>query len=96
MQAELRSAYEAGGLSALLERFLRFEQERTGQRCGSPASVGASISAQLGDAEGVFRCLGVAARTGDMSAQAKVNPLFAPYRSDPRYAGYLEAMNLSE
>jgi len=95
-QAELRSAYEAGGLSALLERFLRFEQERTGQPCGSPAGVGASLSAQLGDSEGVFRCLELGARTGDVSAQAPVNPLFAPYRSDPRYAAYLEAINLSE
>ena len=95
-QAELRSAYEAGGLNALLERFLRFEQERTGQPCGSPAGVGASLSAQLGDSEGVFRCLELGARTGDVSAQAPVNPLFAPYRSDPRYAAYLEAINLSE
>jgi hypothetical protein len=95
-QAELRSAYEAGGLRALLERFLRFEQERTGQRCASPAGVGASLSAQLGDAEGVFRCLELAARTGDMSTQVQVNPLFAPYRSDSRYAAYLRAMNLSE
>ncbi len=95
-QAELRSAYEAGGMSALLERFLRFEQERTGQPCGSPAGVGASLSAQLGDPEGVFRCLELGARTGDGSAKAPLNPLFAPYRSDPRYAAYLEAMNLSE
>jgi tetratricopeptide (TPR) repeat protein len=95
-QPELRSAYEAGGLSALLERYLRFEQERTGLPCGSPAGVGASLYAQLGDAEGVFRCLELAARTGDVSAQAPVNTLFAPYRSDPRWAAYLAAMNLSE
>jgi TolB-like protein/tetratricopeptide (TPR) repeat protein len=95
-QAELRSAYEAGGLNALLGRFLRFEQERTGQPCGFPTGVGASLSAQLGDADGVFRCLELGARTGDLSAHVPVNPLFAPYRSDPRYAAYLEAMNLSE
>jgi len=95
-QAEARSAYEAGGLSALLERFLRLEQERTGQPCGSPAGVGASLFAQLEDAEGVFRCLELGARTGDVSAKATVNPFFAPYRSDPRYAAYLEAINLSE
>ncbi len=95
-QAELRSAYEASGLRALLERFLRFEQDRTGQPCGSPAGVGASLFAQLEDSEGVFRCLELGARTGDQSAKAPVNPLFAPYRSDPRYAAYLEAMNLSE
>jgi serine/threonine-protein kinase len=95
-EAELRSAYEAGGFNALLGRFLRFEQERTGQPCGSPAGVGASLAAQLGDAEDVFRCLELAARTGDGSMQVQVNPLFAPYRSDPRYAAYLEAMNLRE
>jgi hypothetical protein len=33
---------------------------------------------------------------GDVSAQVQVNPLFTPYRSDPRYAAYLEAMHLSE
>jgi TolB-like protein/Flp pilus assembly protein TadD len=95
-QAELRSVYEAGGLKALLERSLRFEEERTGQLCGSTAGMGATLYARLGDAEGVFRCLELAVRTGDMSAQAKLNPVFAPYRSDPRYAVYLEAMNLSE
>jgi tetratricopeptide (TPR) repeat protein len=95
-EAELRSVYQAGGLRALLERFLRFEQERTGEPCGAPAGVGASLSAQIGDAEGVFRCLELAVRTGDVSAHVPVSPFFAPYRSDPRYAAYLEAMNLRE
>ncbi len=93
-RGELRSAFEAGGLKALVERFLRFEQERTGQPCGSPES--ASLYAQLGDADGVFRCLEQAARTGTMALQTTVNPLFAPYRSDPRYAALLQAMNLRE
>jgi TolB-like protein/Flp pilus assembly protein TadD len=95
-QAELRSAYEAGGLNALLERFLRFEQERSGQLCGSISGMGATLYARLGDADGVFRCLELGARTGDMSPGAKLNPVFAPYRSDSRYAAYLEAMNLRE
>jgi TolB-like protein len=95
-QAELRSAYEAGGLKALLERQLRLEQERTGQPCGSRATVAASYYAQLGDAEGVFRCLREEQRQGQFLSFARLNPLFAPYRSDPRYAAYLEAMNLRE
>jgi len=95
-QAELRKAYEAGGLNALFERHLRFEQERTGQPCGSPAGAGASLYAQLEDAEGVFRCLQLAARTGSMGAQGQQNPVFAAYRSDPRWAAYLEAINLRE
>ncbi len=95
-QAELRSAYEAGGLNALLERHLRLEQERSGQPCGSRATVAASYYAQLGDAEGVFRCLQEEARLGVFLTFVRLNPLFAPYRSDPRYAAYLEAMNLSE
>jgi tetratricopeptide (TPR) repeat protein len=94
-QEELRSAYDAGGLNAMLERFLRLEQERTGQLCTSPAGAGASLYAQLGDAEGAFHCLRVAARTGEM-AQTELDPLFAPYRSDARYAAYLEAMNLRD
>jgi TolB-like protein/class 3 adenylate cyclase/tetratricopeptide (TPR) repeat protein len=56
-QSELRAAYEAGGLRALLESHLRFEQERSGQPCGSRPTVAASYYAKLGDAEGVFRCL---------------------------------------
>ena len=82
--------------ASLREHFLRFEQERIGQQCGSPAGVGASLYAQLGDAEGVFRCLELGAATGDVSAQGQANPLFAPYRADPRYAEYLRAMNLRE
>jgi tetratricopeptide (TPR) repeat protein len=92
-QAELREAYEAGGLNALFERHLRFEQERTGKPCGS---VAASYYAQLGDADGVFRCLHDAARTGNMGPQGLQNPIFAPYRSDPRWGAYLAAMNLRE
>jgi tetratricopeptide (TPR) repeat protein len=95
-QGELRSAYEAGGPKPLLERFLRFEQERTGQPCGSPPAVGASLYARLGDAEGVFRCLQPVARTGIAGPQVQLNPIFAPYRSDPRYAAYLAAINLRE
>ena len=95
-QAELRSAYEAGGLNALLERQLRLEQERTGHPCGSRATVAASYYAQLGDAEGVFRCLQEEARLGQLLTFVPLNPFFAPYRSDPRYAAYLEAMNLGE
>jgi TolB-like protein/class 3 adenylate cyclase len=95
-QAELRSAYEAGGLDALLERQLRWEQERSGQPCGSRATVAASYYAQLGDAEGVFRCLQEEARLGILLTFAPLNPLFAPYRSDARYAAYLEAMNLGK
>jgi tetratricopeptide (TPR) repeat protein len=94
-QAELRGAYDAGGLKPLLERFLRLEQERTGQLCTSVAGAGASLYAQLGDAEGAFHCLRVAARAGEM-AQPGLDPLFAPYRSDARYAAHLEAMNLRE
>ena len=92
-QAELRSAYEAGGLNALLERFLRFEQERSGQPCGFGTAV---LYARIGDSDGVFRCLQAAARRGETGPHAQVNPVFAPYRSDPRYAAYLVEMNLRE
>ncbi len=95
-QAELRSAYEAGGLKALLERFLPYEQERTGQPCLFPPGVVVSLYARIGDAEGVFRCLELAAQTGSVVLHVKLNPLFAPYRSDPRFAAYLASMNLSE
>jgi tetratricopeptide (TPR) repeat protein len=94
-QAELRSAYDAAGPNALLERFLRLEQERTGQLCTSVAGAGASLYAQLGDAEGAFHCLRLAARAGEI-AQTELDPLFVPYRSDARYAAYLEAMNLRD
>jgi TolB-like protein/class 3 adenylate cyclase len=93
-QGELRSAYAAGGPKALLEPFLRFEQERSGKPCGFRASVGASLYAQLGDSDGVFRCLQEGARTGDSLPSR--SPLFAPYRSDPRWAAYLQAINLRE
>jgi tetratricopeptide (TPR) repeat protein len=93
-QGELRSAYAAGGPKALLERFLQFEQERTGKPCGFRSSVGVSLFAQLGDSDGVFRCLQEGARTGESASLS--NPLFAPYRSDPRWAAYLEAINLRE
>jgi TolB-like protein len=92
-QAELRTAYEADGLNALLRRFLRLEQERTGQPCPFGSAV---LYARIGDSEGTFRCLQEAARRGETGPHARLNPVFAPYRSDPRYAAYLAAMNLRE
>ena len=92
-RAELENAYAAGGPKALIERFLRFEHERTGQPCGRGR---AALYARLGDAEGVFRCLQHAARTGYEAPQVQLDPVFAPYRSDPRYAALLEEMNLRE
>jgi adenylate cyclase len=92
-RAELESAHAAGGPNALIERFLRFEQERTGQPCGRGR---AALYARVGDAEGVFRCLQHAARTGYEAPQVQLDPVFAPYRSDPRYAALLEEMNLRE
>jgi TolB-like protein/cytochrome c-type biogenesis protein CcmH/NrfG len=94
-QAELRGVYDGGGLNALLRRFLRLEQERSGELCTSLAGAGASLYAQLGDAEGAFHCLRLAARAGEM-VPTELDPLFAPYRSDARHVAYLEAINLRE
>jgi hypothetical protein len=80
-------------LNAVIERFLRFEQERTGQPCGRGR---AALYARIGDPDGVFRCLQHAARMGYESPQVQLDPVFAPYRSDPRYAALLEEMNLRE
>ena len=73
------------------------EQERTGEPCIEQPSVAAIFYAYVGDAEGVFRCLEEGTRTGEPFGVAKPdNPVFAPYRSDPRYAAYLRSINLSE
>jgi len=44
----------------------------------------------------VFRCLREEARLGVFLSYVRLNPFFVPYRADPRYAAYLEAMNLGE
>jgi TolB-like protein/class 3 adenylate cyclase/Flp pilus assembly protein TadD len=90
-QAILRSAYQTSGPRAALERLLRSEQERTGQDCPPQPATAAAIHAYLRDADGVFRCLREGEETGDGGPIIDLDPLFAPFRSDPRYAAHLEA-----
>jgi TolB-like protein/class 3 adenylate cyclase/Flp pilus assembly protein TadD len=90
-QAILRGAYETSGPRAALEALLRSQQERTGQDCPPQPATAAAIHAYLQDAEGVFRCLREGEETGDGGPILDLDPLFAPFRSDPRYTAHLEA-----
>ena len=90
-QETLRSAYETGGARAALEQLLRIEQERTRQGCPPQPLTAAAIYAYLRDREAVFRCLGEGEANGDAGPLIELDSLFAPFRSDPRYAAHLKA-----
>ncbi len=49
--------------------------------------------AGFGESNAVFESL---ARTDDGKVDAKVEPEFDPYRSDPRYQALLEGMGLAD
>ncbi len=51
--------------------------------------------AQLGESDAMFDCLQVA-RSENRINYPKVEPLFDPYRSDPRFQAILEGMGLAD
>ncbi len=68
-------------------------RRRSGDTCGTNASVAAAVYAQLGDADRLFVCLGREVRNRH-PWYLKVNPVFDPYRDDPRFPPLLHIAGL--
>jgi tetratricopeptide (TPR) repeat protein len=88
----LREAFESDGVRGAVKVLLELEQQRTGQTCPFGA---AAMYAYVGDADGVFRCLEEDLIVGD-AGPWHVDPVFEPYRSDPRNIAILRKMGLEE
>ena len=89
--AEERKAFRADGLRG----YWMVQYRRQGGRPGG--SDGAELAARVGDKNKAFRDLEDAIRVHDHRvSQLKVNPIFDPLRSDPRFDVLLRRLNLNQ
>jgi hypothetical protein len=67
----------------------------TGSPCSDDAWLVADSLAFLGEVGAMFDCLGKAIDRGDV-VFLRADPVYDPYRSDPRFVALLRRMNLAE
>ena len=67
----------------------------SGEPCTDAPYAGALALARLGESDAMFKCL-EDALTENRPNYPKVEPLFDPYRSDPRFQAILEGMGLAD
>jgi tetratricopeptide (TPR) repeat protein len=97
----LRRGFSAGGHAGMLRAVIE-QWSEAGTPCGrDPGDLddlhfGAEVYALAGEADSMFRCLEHHFdRVGSIYLLAG-NPVFAPYRDDPRFTALLERMGLEE
>lgn len=94
---ELGYAYAMAGRRAEAQKELDQLNDFSRQNC-VPASTRAAIYAGLGNKDRAFEWLEKGYEEhlifGDGTADIKVDPMFDPLRSDPRFANLLRRMNL--
>jgi hypothetical protein len=82
-------------------RLMAEDEDETVRRLGAyrtpNAYVGAHLYARAADAEAMYRCLNEeVAVFGDFHLGLKVEPVWDPYRDDPRFTALLQRMNLAD
>ncbi len=95
LRVPLQRAYEASGYRGYYQEQLRLLKERSKQSYVAPASI-AMIYARLGDRESAFAWLEKAQRERTGLFFIKVEPVYDPMRSDPRFRDLLRVAGLSE
>ncbi len=93
-EAELRAAYQEGGRRAFWRRSLELRIAETQKPCTDVPRLAASTLARLQEPEHMFQCLEQAVDQRKILFLA--SPVFAEYRSDPRFIALLKRMNLAE
>jgi TolB-like protein/Tfp pilus assembly protein PilF len=95
LRAPLQRAYEASGYRGYYREQLRLLEQRSKQGYVAPISI-AMIYARLGDKERAFSWLEKANREGGGLFFIKVEPVYDPLRSDPRFRDLLHRAGLPE
>ncbi len=94
-EAATRQGFEKGGFLGMVRAGVEWRVASGGDACITVWAEGACELALLGDADALFECLQKAIDQRDL-VFLKANPLYDPYRADPRFAALLRRMNLSE
>ncbi len=69
---------------------------RSGEPCLGDPNVGVNLLAYLGEGEATLRCIEESIATGRLYDLIKVDPLFDPYRDDPRFQALLARVGLAD
>jgi TolB-like protein/Flp pilus assembly protein TadD len=95
LRVPLQHAYEASGYRGYYQEQLRLLKERSKRSYVAPATI-AIIYARLGDKESAFTWLEKAQRERAGLSFIKVEPVYDPIRSDPRFRDLLHRAGLPE
>src|SRR5713226_1669546 len=95
LRVPLQRAYEASGYRGYYQEQLRLLKERSKRSYVAPATI-AMIYARLGDKESAFTWLEKAQRERAGLFFIKVEPVYDPMRSDPRFRDLLHRAGLPE
>jgi TolB-like protein/class 3 adenylate cyclase/Flp pilus assembly protein TadD len=97
LESAMRQGFEAGGFRGAMRARHEWLVARSRAPCSDDTSLlwGGDPLATLGEGDSVFECLEQAIDRGNL-LYLRANPVYDPYRSDPRFAALLRRMNLGE
>jgi tetratricopeptide (TPR) repeat protein len=95
LRVPLQNAYEISGYRGYYQEQLQLLKERSKHSYVAPATI-AIIYARLGDKESAFTWLEKANRDQTGLFFVKVEPVYDPMRSDPRFRDLLRRAGLPE
>ncbi len=97
LEAATRRGFEAAGFTGAVRARYEWLVAKSGEPCPGDWGLldGAGALAILGEADAMFACLAKAIERRDV-VYLKADPVYEPYRSDPRFAALLRRMNLAD
>jgi hypothetical protein len=95
----LSAGFERAGIEGAIRAGLELGRLETGRDCTGDPRGAALLLARLGEADWMFACLREAAEgcshaEPSFVMELKADPVYATYRSDPRFAEVLRAIGL--